>query len=580
LSSEDEWLIDTVPSRRLPVYTRFNANDVLPNPITPLGASLAWLPHIFAGYSLGYAEVGSSTLEEAAGDEVWPAGAFFYGHLYVNVTMARLSGVRGGIGWKAVDEAFFGSHPDAPPHAARPADDDPVAKARYGERIQWALTATDYPDLEEDRALARAARAGRPDLATLSAGGLVARARSMMPYERLMWRGEVVAGSLAAIGPAVAGQAVAGLPDVNVVDLIGPAGEVVSAAPSFILWDLSRMVCSDPTLMDAFDAGSDGLAGRLSAEPGFAASFARFLAEYGYRGPSEWDLGAQSWESHPELALALIDRLRLLEDDASPSARRDRQAARAAESVRRVETLIGDNAERLQTLHLALESARRFAGWRERGKSNCIRVLHESRMALRELGRRLHATGALADPEHVFMALDDELDTLVLAPETLGERLAERHSQWLDLFGLDVPLFVSGTEPMAPLSAIPRLHQSEVTAAAPGTVLSGEACSAGTARGHTRVVTDPASAQAFAPGEVLVAPQTDPSWTPLFLVASAVVVEVGAMASHAMIVSRELGIPCVAGIPGITSLLRDGADVEVDGGRGTVTVHAGDAVTV
>lgn len=67
---EDTWLIDTVPSRRLPVYTRFNANDVLPDPVTPLGASLAWMPHIFAGWSLAYAEVGSSTLEEAAGDEV------------------------------------------------------------------------------------------------------------------------------------------------------------------------------------------------------------------------------------------------------------------------------------------------------------------------------------------------------------------------------------------------------------------------------------------------------------------------------------------------------------------------------
>lgn len=488
--------------------------------------------------------------------------------------MARLSGVRSGIGWRAVDEAFFGSHPDAPSHAARPADEDPVAMAKYAEQIQWSLTATEYPNLEEDRELARAARAGRPDLAALSNGALVARARSMMPYERQLWRGEVIAGSLAAIGPAVAGQAIAGLPDVHVVDLIGPAGEVVSAAPSFVLWDLSRMVRSDPALTRAFDAGSDGLADRLAAEPTFAASFGQFLADYGYRGPSEWDLGAASWESHPELALALVDRLRFLEDGSSPSARRDEQSVRSAEAVRRVETLLGGDAERLATLHMGLQSAGRFAGWRERGKSNCIRVLHEARMALRELGRRLYADGTLADPEHVFMALDHELDALVLAPATLSEPLAERHRRWLDLFGLDVPLFVSGTEPMRPLSAIPRLHQSEVAAAAPGTVLTGEPCSAGTARGRVRTVSDPASAQAFEPGEVLVALQTDPSWTPLFLVASAVVVEVGAMASHAMIVSRELGIPCVAGIPDITALLRDGTEVEVDGARGTVTVHA------
>jgi pyruvate,water dikinase len=86
------------------------------------------------------------------------------------------------------------------------------------------------------------------------------------------------------------------------------------------------------------------------------------------------------------------------------------------------------------------------------------------------------------------------------------------------------------------------------------------------------VVHDPASVADFEPGDILVAPQTDPSWTPLFMVASAVVVGVGAMMSHAMIVSRELGIPCVAGIENVTTLIADGALVEIDGAAGTVTI--------
>jgi pyruvate,water dikinase len=76
----------------------------------------------------------------------------------------------------------------------------------------------------------------------------------------------------------------------------------------------------------------------------------------------------------------------------------------------------------------------------------------------------------------------------------------------------------------------------------------------------------------FQPGEVLVAPQTDPSWTPLFMVSSAAVVDVGAMGSHAMIVSRELGIPCAAGVPHATRRIPDGALLEVDGSSGRVTV--------
>jgi pyruvate,water dikinase len=88
------------------------------------------------------------------------------------------------------------------------------------------------------------------------------------------------------------------------------------------------------------------------------------------------------------------------------------------------------------------------------------------------------------------------------------------------------------------------------------------------------VVTDPAEPGDLQPGEVLVAPVTDPSWTPLFLTAAAVVVDVGAMGSHAMIVSRELGIPCVASVTDATRRIPDGALLTVDGTAGTVRVDA------
>ena len=76
-------------------------------------------------------------------------------------------------------------------------------------------------------------------------------------------------------------------------------------------------------------------------------------------------------------------------------------------------------------------------------------------------------------------------------------------------------------------------------------MLTGNAGCAGVVRGRVRVVLDPDAADELMPGEVLVAPLTDPAWTPLFLPAAAVVVNVGALMSHAVIVSRELGIPCV-----------------------------------
>jgi pyruvate,water dikinase len=92
------------------------------------------------------------------------------------------------------------------------------------------------------------------------------------------------------------------------------------------------------------------------------------------------------------------------------------------------------------------------------------------------------------------------------------------------------------------------------------------------------VVGDPASCEALEPGEVLVAPITDAAWTPLFLVAGAAVVDVGALNSHAVVVCRELGIPAVISVEGGTRRLRDGMVITVDGDRGTVTVDSVDSV--
>ena len=83
---------------------------------------------------------------------------------------------------------------------------------------------------------------------------------------------------------------------------------------------------------------------------------------------------------------------------------------------------------------------------------------------------------------------------------------------------------------------------------------------------------DPGDPAGLTPGEILVAPITDPSWTPLFLAASGVVVDVGATMSHAVIVSRELGIPCVVSAVGATERIPDGALIELDGNTGHVTV--------
>lgn len=567
----DAWITDTVPSKRFPLYTRLNASEVLPDPITPLGASLGWVPHVIPGFSLGFVAAGGFTLDEVI-DEVDTAGAgFFFGRMYVNMTMPRLMAIRSGLTAEMFDAAFF-SGAEAPPHVSRPSDENARLAAQVAERTQWYLTTTDFPEVEEERVAADRCRAQRPDLSTMSPAALVARARSVMPLERLTWRGEVMAANGAAVGPAVVAQIVESIDPTLVVKLIGNGGDVDSAAPSFGLWDLGRTVRADASLTREFDAGVTGLYERLrDTAPDFAVRLAAFLAEYGCRGPGEWDMGAPTWETHPELLLTLIERIRHAGEEANPAVRAQTQREQGDALLAEVLAKLPDDQTRAM-LSAAISSARRFGGWRERAKTSCIKVIHEARVAVTELGRRLHRTGQLAEPHHVFMATDHELDVLVLDPALIAEELADRARRWRELFDLEVPLFIDGTAEVPALSSLPLRRDRKPDIARPGEVLRGSPASSGIVRGIARIVLEPDDFGTLEPGEILVAPQTDPSWTPLFMVAGGAVVDIGAMNSHAMIVSRELGIPCAAGVVGASRRIPDGSLIEVDGAAGTVTV--------
>lgn len=572
--SEKKWIIDTEPSARFPVLTRMNAADVLPDPISPLGASMAWIPHMLPGWAAGYAEIGAFRLSELLTGDSSVAG-FFYGYLYINQSSVRTVGIRLGLGWEAIDAAFFAGT-DAPPHQSRPDDIDASLGAVMAERAQWALTATEYPELDEARALASACRAQRPRLAGLSPAALVARARSMMPIERYLWRSYCVCSNQSAVGSGVISQLLGAEAPGLMTRLIGVAGDVDSAAPAIALWDLSRAVREDAALTAAFDQGIESLPERLDVEhPEFWVRFVDFLDEFGYRGPSEWDLGAPSWESRPDLALALVERLRHRDDAASPHVAAAASQRAGDEAMTTALALLTDDEQRA-TLRLAVGSARRMAAWRERGKSNCIKALHEARMALLELGRRLVVQGVLTDPAQIFLVLDSELDLLVSDPAAVTSLLPEREREWRALFDIQPPGTIDGSAPLPPLSTLPRRGATDLPAAVPGDVLSGAAASAGRVTGQARVVSDTANIGDFEPGEILIAPQTDPSWAPLFMVAAGVVVDTGALNSHAMIVSRELGIPCVAGLAGATGRIRNGTWLVVDGSAGTVTVLDGE----
>lgn len=543
----DRWITDWTPSSRFPVYTRANAGEVLPHPCSPLCWTVAWEPGMLMGWR--DSQVNAGTVEEHEIDPLHPeVVGHFGGYMYINATMARLFGFRGpGLSTEMIDATYFGTHPDVPAHVVEPWHESELNTEKLGAWMGRVMTADSLPHLLDDQREANAIRRARPDLSTLDEAALVGRITSFTPVLRRLFEHHLDVTAGTSIGPAVLGMVAAAMGDPSLaLTLITSIGDVDSAAPSKAMWDLSRL---DPE----------------SAE--FAAGFAEFLREFGSRGPNEWDIRSDTWETKPELATALIDAMRAAPDAESPVVRHERNAVLRREAEERVRAALAGDADTLAQFEMALRSSHVYLAGRERAKTNIIKVLHEIRMAAYALAERTGFTNS-----HVCMLLADELPAFVEEPGDFRARLAQRERHYLDLFDIEPPFIVNGTVP--PLSQWPRRGANTFVAVASGEVLTGMPGAPGSYTGTARVIMDPADPLALEPGDVLIAPFTDPAWTPLFVPAGAVVVDVGAVVSHAIIVSRELGIPCVVSVTDATSRIPDGATVTVDGATGTVTVVA------
>ena len=578
----DRWIIDTEPSLRFPVYTRANAGEVLPDPVSPLAWTLTWAPGTVLGWRDSQVNTGTLDPSEVPDDNPGCVG-IFGGYFFINASMARIFGVRApGLSAEMVDFVYFGSQPDVPPYVPHPEDERPDLTEKLGGFMIAALTASDLPELRDDRELAEATRENRPELFELSDAELVARARSFQPELRRLFERHltVTAGGSVGSGVIQMASAITGDPT-KAMRLLAGLGDVDSAAPSWAMWELSRIIRESPALTALFDAGVDeasDLDDRLRTDESvdafaFAAAIDEFLFHFGSRGPNEWDIQSPTWETRPSLVYAAIDRMRFAPDSDSPQIRHEaRIADRQSVSAEMHEMLSGDEAG-LAQFTMGEASAKAYLTGRERAKTNIIKVLHEVRMAIHELGMRAVDAGVVDDPFHVTMLTDDELDAFIHEPATFSSTIAERLAAQRELAGLEPPFFVNGVVP--PLNTWQR--KDAASTAAPvtvGEVMAGVPGCPGVWTGVARVILDPSDPAALAAGDVLVAPVTDPSWTPLFVAAGAVVVDVGAQVSHAVIVSRELGLPCVVSVTGATKRIPSGATVEVNGTRGTVTVVA------
>ncbi|HWC67893.1 MAG TPA: PEP-utilizing enzyme [Acidimicrobiales bacterium] len=574
---DNRWFGDSEPSERFPAWTRGNAADVFPEPFSPLGQSLVLRKGMCTGLRDGYIAIGALDYDEFENPELPDLFKMFGGYLYNPLTMTRIFGARmPGATPEMIDKAFFDERDEVPPYDEQPWHASPVHEARLGESMAWAMSTQSLPELDADREMARAQREHRPDLRALTDAALIARARSMVPLVQQTFENGMRISTLASLGPGALTAICVGLGDSTLAIRLLAGIEVDSAAPSHAMWELGRIARASDELDAAFDAGPESVLDVLRASDSpvardFLERFDRFLHDHGSRGPNEYDPISASWEVRPRIALAAIDLMRRSDDALAPAVRNAASVAERDRVAAEIRAKIADEAETAGLFEAALSSSKLFLSGRERAKTNTVIVINEIRVALRELGRRLVERGVINHEEQIFMVTDAELDQVRHDPEAFRDVIARRWEQYRSLFDYEPVFVVNGRVPS--LSEMTRRDAKRVEKEGAGTVLSGAAGSGGSATGRARVVLDAADPEGLEPGDVLVAPQTDPSWVPLFVPAAAVVVNVGAMGSHAMIVSRELGIPCVVSVADATERIPDGATVTVDGTAGTVTVH-------
>ena len=306
----------------------------------------------------------------------------------------------------------------------------------------------------------------------------------------------------------------------------------------------------------------DDLAGKLENRElpeDFMDAWDKFVDRFGFRGPGELDLANPRYGDEPRLALEQMSYM--VESDFDPEKSQEERVTRRKEAYEQLMEELDDRKGR--QLKRAYEMIDMMGGTRDTPKY--VMVLANGAFRARALleGKRFVEEGRLDTPEDIFDLTLDEIEAANAAPsyDLRGAR-EERLPFYEKLEEVDsFPHLIDSRG---------RMGQIEASQDDPN-VYEGLGISRGKATGQIKVLHSPRE-KPIEKGDVLVAYTTDPGWTPLFLNAEAIILEVGGMLQHGGVVAREYGKPCVAGIQGITAKLKDGQQVEVDGTTGVVRV--------
>jgi pyruvate,water dikinase len=355
-------------------------------------------------------------------------------------------------------------------------------------------------------------------------------------------------------------------------DLISGQGGLVSAEPALRLKRLSTTARDDPSFVNLLATGSLlQIETALKTRQAFATEYRAYLDKFGERSVNELKLETETLHDDPLPLLRAIARLAHAGDQQGAASQNNVSGdrLRAAAERRVADSLSGHPIRRL-VFNWVLRHARARVRDRENLRLERTRLFGRVRRIFLELGRRLHAVDLLDNPRDIFYLEIDEALAYVEGRSTttsLRDLVSIRRKEFDGYRTMPAPDERFETHGIVyhahSFTAPPRVVLAE------GDERQGLGCCPGIVRGRVRVVRDPRNVE-LDHGSILVAEHTDPGWILIFPSALGVLVERGSLLSHAAIVARELGIPAIVSVPGVTRWLQDGDDVELDGSTGVV----------
>lgn len=374
--------------------------------------------------------------------------------------------------------------------------------------------------------------------------------------------------------------------------LVTGLGDLDSARTAVDLWRLARLADDAPSVRTALLEAAPGadpraLAAHLGAagEP-FIAAWDAFLLEHGHHARGEIELFTKRWREDPGHLLALLAGYLRAGGDTDPTARQTTNAQARLELTAALRSRLRDPIRR-RLFAYVLRQAQLGSAARENLKSEAVRRLAAMRSVMLALGRRLADQGVLDTEDDVFFLTLDEIGPVARERPTQADARSDAQpgpraqaravaAQRRTQYGRNVlveppPVFVGRLSP-ADLTPVGRREAVHLGGGAGRGVLRGLAVSSGAVEGPARVIATVDAVDGVLPGEILVAPFTDPGWAPFLLPAAGIVMNMGGLLSHGSIIAREYGVPAVVNVGPATTTIRTGQRVRVDGDRGIVTI--------